>query len=191
MKTTTVIESPLILRKSLSAKWEVAYYEDGKIRRGIVNAHPSWDEQRFADYYGRNFISAKRLIDEGTSKKKYKNVGSSVVHRVKAFRNKKLKSIPYGFLHSMNPTNNYSGSGTTTIAPIGGEGGGDGGGGAVGEAAYAGNIGAMEVIQFYRVAQPEQKQTLQQLMRANKLKEAWALIQEIVGVRLQGNEFDK
>jgi predicted chitinase len=66
--------------------------------------------------------------------------------------------------------------------------GGDGGGG-VGEASYAGNIGAMEVAKFYQVATDEQKRALKDLINREKRDLAWALIQKVTGVKLQGKEF--
>jgi hypothetical protein len=57
------------------------------------------------------------------------------------------------------------------------------------EASYSGNIGAMEVFKFYQVADEEQKQLLKHLMSTGKKSEAWALIQKVTGVKLQGAEF--
>jgi predicted chitinase len=65
--------------------------------------------------------------------------------------------------------------------------GGDSGG--VGEASYAGNIGAMEVAKFYQVATDEQKRALKDLINREKRDLAWALIQKVTGVKLQGKEF--
>jgi predicted chitinase len=65
---------------------------------------------------------------------------------------------------------------------------GDAGGG-VGEASYAGNIGAMEVAKFYQVATDEQKKVLKDLIQKEKTKLAWNLIQQVTGVKLKGKEF--
>lgn len=74
----------------------------------------------------------------------------------------------------------YSGSGGISS--------GDGGGG-VGEASYPGNIGAMEVIKFMQQAGPEEKAILKQLLDKKDYRRAWALIQGLTGVKLQGKEF--
>jgi predicted chitinase len=66
--------------------------------------------------------------------------------------------------------------------------GGDGGGG-VGEASYAGNIGAMEMAKFYQIATDDQKRTLKDLINREKRSLAWALVQKVTGVKLQGKEF--
>lgn len=57
------------------------------------------------------------------------------------------------------------------------------------EAAYSGNIGAMEVAKFYQIATPQQKDLLKELIAAKKTREAWQLIQKITGVKLVGSEF--
>jgi len=64
------------------------------------------------------------------------------------------------------------------------------GGGAVGEASYAGNIGAMEVFKFMQKAGPEEKEILKQLIARKDYSRAWALIQGLTGVKLQGKEFE-
>jgi hypothetical protein len=65
---------------------------------------------------------------------------------------------------------------------------GDGGGG-VGEASYAGNIGAMEMAKFFQKANDQQKKILKDLIAAGKRGLAWKLIQDVTGVKLQGAEF--
>lgn len=59
------------------------------------------------------------------------------------------------------------------------------------EASYAGNIGAMEMMKFYQVATPEQKILLKTLIAKGKKAEAWDLIQQLTGTKLQGKEFSK
>lgn len=76
----------------------------------------------------------------------------------------------------------YSGDGGG--APAGG-----GGGGGVGEASYPGNIGAMEVAKFFKMAGPKEKDLLKTLINRKDYSRAWALIQGITGVKLQGKEF--
>jgi putative chitinase len=68
--------------------------------------------------------------------------------------------------------------------------GGDGGGESINrEASYPGNIGAMEMAKFFKQADDEQKKLLKQLINKGKRGLAWKLIQDIVGVKLQGREF--
>ena len=59
------------------------------------------------------------------------------------------------------------------------------------EASYAGNIGAMEMFKFYAVATDEQKDELNQRIAAGEKQKAWALIQQVTGVKLQGSEFNE
>lgn len=65
---------------------------------------------------------------------------------------------------------------------------GDGG---IGEAAYPGNIGMMELAKFFRTASPEQKQLFNQLLEKGKRGLAWKLIQDITNTKLQGKEFEE
>lgn len=52
------------------------------------------------------------------------------------------------------------------------------------EAAYAGNIGIMELIKFKSKATPEQKKKFEELLAKKKNKEVWALVQDVTGVKL-------
>jgi hypothetical protein len=54
------------------------------------------------------------------------------------------------------------------------------------EASYRGNIGMMEMFKFYQVASAEQKKKMKALLDAEKFDEAWAFLQEVTGVKLQG-----
>lgn len=56
------------------------------------------------------------------------------------------------------------------------------------ELSYKGNIGMMELIKFYQVAKDAQKKLLQSLIQAKKEKDAWELIQKVVGVKLHNEE---
>jgi hypothetical protein len=70
--------------------------------------------------------------------------------------------------------------------------GGDGGGGGESikhEASYPGNIGMMELAKFFNIANDEQKTLFKQLLEKGKKGLAWKLVQDIVGVKLQGAEF--
>jgi hypothetical protein len=73
----------------------------------------------------------------------------------------------------------------------GSDGGGDGGGGESieHEASYPGNIGMMELAKFFSMADEEQKTMFKQLLERGKKGLAWKLVQDIVGVKLQGSEF--
>lgn len=76
----------------------------------------------------------------------------------------------------------------------GDSGGGDGGGGGESinrEAAYPGNIGAMELAKFFQTADPEQKQLFKQLLEKGKKGLAWKLIQDITNTKLHGREFEE
>lgn len=59
------------------------------------------------------------------------------------------------------------------------------------EAAYEGNIGFMEISQFYRDASKEMIALLDRLINAGKTKEAWQLIQKVTGTQLVGQEFNE
>jgi hypothetical protein len=52
------------------------------------------------------------------------------------------------------------------------------------EASYAGNIGMMELVKFYKIASTQQKSKLQSHIDNKKNKEAWNLIQKVTGVKL-------
>lgn len=52
------------------------------------------------------------------------------------------------------------------------------------EAAYAGNIGIMELVKFHQKASPEQKKMLQSHIEKKNNKEAWKLVQQVTGVKL-------
>ena len=52
------------------------------------------------------------------------------------------------------------------------------------EASYAGNIGAMEVFQFYRQASDEEKEMFDHYLDTGNNDAAWELVQNVTGVRL-------
>ena len=56
------------------------------------------------------------------------------------------------------------------------------------EAAYKGNIGAMETMKFFQVATPEQKQKLKKLIADKNQSAAWKMIQDVTGMKLMGEE---
>jgi hypothetical protein len=52
------------------------------------------------------------------------------------------------------------------------------------EAAYAGNIGAMEMFKFFEKANAQQKDKLKEFIRKKENKAAWQLVQDVTGVKL-------
>jgi hypothetical protein len=58
------------------------------------------------------------------------------------------------------------------------------------EAAYAGNLGFMEIAKFYQKANSEEKKKLQELISNNQEKQAWQMVQNKVGTKLVGKEFN-
>ena len=59
------------------------------------------------------------------------------------------------------------------------------------EASYPGNIGAIEVYKFLKLATPEQVKIFKKLIDDKQFKTAWALIQGVTGINLQGDEFNE
>lgn len=49
---------------------------------------------------------------------------------------------------------------------------------------YSGNIGMMEMMKFYKVATPAQKQQMQALIDGKKFDKGWELLQDVTGVKL-------
>lgn len=49
---------------------------------------------------------------------------------------------------------------------------------------YKGNIGMMEMVQFYKVATPAQKAQMQSLLNDKKFDKGWQLLQDVTGVKL-------
>lgn len=60
----------------------------------------------------------------------------------------------------------------------------------LGEASYEGNIGAMEVFKFFQMANEQQKKLFRSLLAKGKKGLAWKLVQDTVGVKLVGKEFE-
>ena len=52
------------------------------------------------------------------------------------------------------------------------------------EAAYVGNIGAMEMFRFYQKATADQKKKLQQHIKNKDAKSAWKHVQDVTGTKL-------
>jgi hypothetical protein len=70
-----------------------------------------------------------------------------------------------------------------------GDGGGDAEESMKHEAVYPGNIGAMEVAQFFMKASPDQKKQVTELIANKQFKSAWKIIQSVLNVKLHGKEF--
>lgn len=54
------------------------------------------------------------------------------------------------------------------------------------EMSYRGNVGLHEMCQFFQIATPEETKQFEELMKINDIPSAWELIQQVVGVKLQG-----
>jgi hypothetical protein len=52
------------------------------------------------------------------------------------------------------------------------------------EAAYVGNIGAMEMFRFHQKATADQKKKLQQYIKNKDTKNAWKHVQDVTGTKL-------
>lgn len=49
---------------------------------------------------------------------------------------------------------------------------------------YEGNIGMMEMVKFYKVATPEQKKHMKDLIDAKHFDKGWKLLQDVTGDKL-------
>ena len=54
------------------------------------------------------------------------------------------------------------------------------------EASYLGNLGAVEMMQFYRTASRQDVQKMERLLSDGDFEGAWALLQKVTGVKLAG-----
>lgn len=54
------------------------------------------------------------------------------------------------------------------------------------EIAHSRNVGFAEVFEFFRKATDEEKKRFDELTNQNKIREAWELVQQVVGVKLRG-----
>lgn len=55
------------------------------------------------------------------------------------------------------------------------------------ELIYDNNAGVMEINKFFNVATPEQEDKLLNLMNNNKTKAAWNFIEDVLGIKFQGD----
>lgn len=53
------------------------------------------------------------------------------------------------------------------------------------EASYPGNIGAMEMMQFYKIASFDDKMKMKDLIAKKDFAGAWEFLQKAVGVKLK------
>ena len=58
------------------------------------------------------------------------------------------------------------------------------------EASYAGNMGLVELMQFYDIAKPAEKKLLQKFMDSKQWKNAWRLVQKVTNTKLVGKQFE-
>lgn len=58
------------------------------------------------------------------------------------------------------------------------------------EASYAGNIGIMELIKFYTNATPSDAAKVKSLISSKKDKEAWDIVQKVIGSKLHSSVMD-
>lgn len=106
---------------------------------------------------------------------------SEIVNEAKRKRRRKrVKGAAYG----PGPFGMYG-------TAVGYSGAGGGAGVAVGEAAYPGNLGAMELAAFFKKATPQQKALLKKFIEEKNSRSAWALIKKITGTELVGKEFNE
>jgi GNAT superfamily N-acetyltransferase len=61
--------------------------------------------------------------------------------------------------------------------------------GSLSESSYPGNVGMMELVKFFKVADHTEKQLLRDLLQKGKNGPAWQLIQDVTGTKLQGQEY--
>ena len=52
------------------------------------------------------------------------------------------------------------------------------------EAAYVGNLGFEEMMKFYDKATQREIRVLEKLIDEERIKEAWALVQKVTGIKL-------
>jgi hypothetical protein len=57
----------------------------------------------------------------------------------------------------------------------------------ISEAAYAGNIGIMELIKFYEKATPDLIKKVKEFIKIKDNASAWEIIQDVTGIKLNKN----
>ena len=58
------------------------------------------------------------------------------------------------------------------------------------ELTYSGNMGVQEIFQFFEKASQREVDLYNKLIKQNKIKDSWRLIQKVLGVKLKGKEFE-
>ena len=58
------------------------------------------------------------------------------------------------------------------------------------EAAYPGNVGAMEMVKFFKKATPGQKAKLKDFIQKKDKNSAWQMVQQVIGTKLMGKQFE-
>ena len=61
---------------------------------------------------------------------------------------------------------------------------------ALGELSYQGNMGVQEIFQFFDKATKKEIDLYHRLIKQNKIKASWQLIQMVLDVKLKGKEFE-
>ena len=56
---------------------------------------------------------------------------------------------------------------------------------------YEGNIGIMELMKFFQMAPPELQKKVQDLIDRGQSKAVWRIVQDTIGSKLQGAEFNE
>jgi hypothetical protein len=59
------------------------------------------------------------------------------------------------------------------------------------EASYPGNLGFVEMMKFYQVADKEDIKTMEKYLKSNDPSKAWELLKKVTKVNLQGIKFKK
>jgi hypothetical protein len=52
------------------------------------------------------------------------------------------------------------------------------------EASYSGNLGAVEMLKFYRIATPSEIKAMERFLDIGNYKDAWELLQKVTNTRL-------
>lgn len=53
------------------------------------------------------------------------------------------------------------------------------------EATYKGNLGMMEMFEFYQIATKEEKNKMKELITSGQHAEAWEFLQQVTGKKLE------
>jgi len=53
------------------------------------------------------------------------------------------------------------------------------------ELSYKGNVGIMELVEFFKRSSPSQKRRFDSLVAAKRYEEAWKMVEKILGTTLE------